>query len=53
MMTLVELMLMKYTVSNGRDASVGSSSLWRHLRSRTSSENPKNTIQHIDSRAAR
>ena len=52
MTTVVDPKLTRYTMSIGSEAMVGRSSLWRHLRLRTSSANPRKIIQHIDNNAA-
>lgn len=47
-MIVVDPPLTRYTISRGSEAIVGKNNLCRHLKSRTSSANPRNIIQHID-----
>ena len=50
--TSVRLLETQYTINNGNEAMVGKSSLKRHLKSRTSSTNPRNNINTMDKSAA-
>lgn len=49
---VVELKFTKYTINSGSEAIVGSNNLCRHLKSNTSSANPRRIMQQIHKSAA-